>query len=71
MNGNEFRTLRKDLDLSQPRLAELLNISTNTVVNIEKSLMVKRVYEYAIKFIQIREKKSDIRKIAQQINYMM
>ncbi len=71
MNGNEFRTLRKDLDLSQPRLADLLNISTNTVVNIEKSLMVKRVYEYAIKFIQIREKKSDIRKIAQQINYMM
>lgn len=52
MNGKELASIRKSLDLTQPELANLLNKSTNTIVNWEKKpILSKKIIATIVDFL--------------------
>ena len=55
MTGNEFKTKRKALGLTQAKLAELWNIGLRTVARIESSDKVSTEYEQALLYLQLKD----------------
>jgi DNA-binding XRE family transcriptional regulator len=56
MKGKEFEVIRCRLDLTQKQLAKKLKLSAGTIVSIESSQEVKKVYELAILRLQDESK---------------
>ncbi len=48
MTGHEFREMRRSLGYSQQRLAEIMDVERKTIIRIEKSINVPRIYELAL-----------------------
>lgn len=52
MNGQEFREIRRELGLSQERLARQLGVTMNTVWRWETLQEVPKIPELAIRYLQ-------------------
>lgn len=63
MTGNEFKAIRKELAMTQPKLAETLGITLRTVVNLEKAEAVKNHYAFAVQYLLYQDKLRDIHRI--------
>ena len=57
MTGKQFKIKLIELDLTHTQAAKLLNISLKTITNICASSTVKKVYEYAILWLECSKEK--------------
>ena len=54
MNGEDYRTTRERLDLTQPQLAKRLDLHTQTISKRERGILpVTTEAEYAIRYLLI------------------
>lgn len=67
MKGTEFKSIRKNLNLSQPQLAVILDLSLRTIVNLEKLDEVKNHYAYALQFIRYQDHLKKIGDLSNEI----
>lgn len=52
MTGKQFELIRREMELTQVQLAELMELGETTVVRIESKKKVKKIYALAIKQLQ-------------------